>query len=119
MQGRTAQGGWGKTVAFIHKFDVDIIFGDYNMFLFHFVKHLRSCGIVVDVVAWFPWKLSNGTPCVDSCCILIVNQRGYMTLCKGPECLHGDDPTGFFYTGKPTLDAEATDKASVEATNKA
>ena len=107
-----------STVAFINKFKVDVIFGDYNMFLFHFVKHLRSCGIIVDVVAWFPWKLHDGTPCVDSCCILIVNQRGYMKLCKGLECIHARDPSGFLYRGKPTLDTVATDKAAVAARRK-
>ena len=107
-----------KIVAYITKYKVDIIFGDYNMFLFHFFKHLRSCGIVVDVAAWFPWKTLDGTACVDTCCILIVNQRGRVKLCKGPDCLHDNDANGFYFQGKPEVDKDATEKASVEAAKK-
>jgi hypothetical protein len=91
----------------ILKEEVDILAADANMGLLVMVNTLRSCGMKVDVVAWFPWRLQDtGGHVMDSCCILFINKPCVCTLQKGLESFHARDDTGLFFEGQPQLDPE-------------
>ena len=98
----------------IKRYNVQVIMGDYNMALFHAVALFRSCGIVVNVGAWFPWKDLDGQPMSDSCGIFFVNLPGEYKLHHGLSCLHTADDTGLFYNSGPAvagrLDGQAYDR---------
>ena len=85
----------------IKTFKVQVIMGDYNMSMFHAVAFFRSCGIVVNVGAWCPWKDLDGQPMSDSCGILFVNLPGEYKLYRGLSDLHATDDTGLFYNSGP------------------
>ena len=76
--------------------------GDFNMAFFMVVPEMRSRGVKIDLAAWYPWKLADGTACADSCGIFFVNLPGQYLLETGPECLHADNEKGFFWE-KPAV----------------
>ena len=75
----------------------DVLMGDFNMSLFMVVPEIRSRGVTIDLAAWFPWKMPDGTACADSCGIFFVNRPGQYELVTGLEDLHANDDTGFFW----------------------
>ena len=82
---------------------VQVIMGDYNMACFNAVPFFRSCGIVVDVGAWYPFKSLQGVPMSDSCVILFVNLPGEYRLHHGLDCLHAGDETGLFHKSRSAV----------------
>ena len=87
----------------IRTYNVQVIMGDYNMSLFHAVESFRSCGIILDVGAWYPWKSLDGTPMSDSCGIFFVNLPGEYKLYNGLACLHAEGDTGLFHKSSSSL----------------
>ena len=85
---------WQWLVQKLEQYDVRVLMGDFNMALFRVIPELRSCGAVVDLAAWFPWKTYAGTAMSDSCGILFVNMPGEYSLCKGLRDLHDQGPDG-------------------------
>ena len=64
-------------ISWIRKYDVDKVMGDFNMFLTQFPTALRSCGLNVDVLAWYPWRVKGtGKLAADSCGIFPIRQHG-------------------------------------------
>jgi len=85
----------------IKDFDVDILMGDFNMWLWKLIPQLRDKDVVINLLAWFPWKTKeDGIAMCDSCGIFLCKHVTYSTkLHKGIDTLnHG--PTGFFFHGK-------------------
>ena len=82
--------------------ECDVLMGDFNMAFFMVVPEMRSRGVKIDLAAWYPWKLADGTACADSCGIFFVNKPGQYLLETGPECLHANDEKGFFWE-KPAV----------------
>ena len=68
--------------------------GDFNMSLFKVVPELRSCGLKIDLIAWYPWKTRAGKAMADSCGIFLINKPCAVTLDRGPTHLHCRDDTG-------------------------
>ena len=77
--------------------DTDVLMGDFNMALFLVVPQLRQRQVIIDLTAWFPWKLPNCTPMVDSCAIFFINRPGIYHLKNGQERLHAKNPLGIYW----------------------
>ena len=103
----------------IKKYNVQVIMGDYNMVLFHAISVFRSCGIVVNVGAWYPWKSTTGQPMSDSCGIFFVNLPGEFRLHNGLSCLHSMDHTGLFYKDRPAVAGRVKGQTYDRAVNNA
>ena len=82
----TAKGDCGKKearatflteiVELIREHNVTLFMTDANMALLLVHDKLRSSGVNVDTVEWWPWQLQDGTMGMDSCCILLIDQPG-------------------------------------------
>ena len=80
-----AKGECGKTkrteflqeiVQLVRQYNVTMLMMDANMALLMVFETLRSSGVLVDLVAWWPWQLADGRKGMDSCCILLIGQPG-------------------------------------------
>ena len=101
-------GGFAKEHDDIHvwlselilRFGVDILMGDFNMWLWKVIPELRRKKVVINLLAWFPWKASDdGEAMCDSCGIFLCNVAPYsIKLLRGIDTLNWSD-TGFFYNG--------------------
>ena len=91
---KTHQEFWDYLHKKVKEFSVDILMGDFNMSLFKVITEIRSRGTDVDLVAWFPWRDSAGTPMADSCGIFMLSHLASVKLCVGLESLHDDDANG-------------------------
>lgn len=82
----------------INDFDVGILMGDFNMWLWKVIQQLREKGVVVNFFAWFPWTATQGGQAMcDSCGIFLCKHMPYsIKLHKGINELD-DAPTGFFF----------------------
>ena len=76
---------------------VDVLMGDFGLALLMLVPALRSRGVTIDLAAWFPWKMWNGTPCADTCGIFFLHRPGQYKLNKGLEDLHAKNPNGILW----------------------
>ena len=74
---------WNDLAKLIKHFDVKILGGDWNKSLFKVVPELRSRGILIETVAWYPWcsVVEGKYPCADSMALHIVNTIVEKTLC--------------------------------------
>ena len=67
---------WNMLASQILKFGVQFLTGDFNMSLTEVTKQLRSRGIVIDCVAWYPWRLRESADIralgFDSCGIFYI-----------------------------------------------
>ena len=81
-------------------FGVDILMGDFNMWLWKVIPELRRKKVVINLLAWFPWKAKDdGEAMCDSCGIFMCNVAPYeVKLLKNLDSLNWND-TGFFYNG--------------------
>ena len=71
---------WPWLAAKLRKFNVRVLMGDFNMSLFELAPQLRSCGVVIDVAAWYPCKSTDGEPMADSCGIFFIDAPGKYKL---------------------------------------
>ena len=94
---------WQWLLQKLKQYDVRVLMGDFNMALFRVIPELRSCGAVVDLAAWFPWKTYAGTAMSDSCGIFFVNMPGEYSLCKGLRDLHDQGPDGVLTRALPAV----------------
>ena len=86
---------WPYLKGLIFKYNFQILMGDFNMSLWKVVPELRSCGVEISLVAWYPWKSNEGgTPMSDSCGIFVCNQKASVKLHAGLSLLHNDDENG-------------------------
>jgi hypothetical protein len=85
---------------------VDIILGDFSMACFKVIPELRSRGINIDLLAWYPWRdTATQELCYDSCAIFVVTKQPM--LCKlaiGLDRLHDDNPKGLSADAAPGED---------------
>ena len=65
---------WNRLAHLLRVHGVDILLCDLNMSLFAAVRELRSRGVRVTCLAWFPWVDSKGVASVDSCAIFGIRQ---------------------------------------------
>ena len=105
---------WPWLAGKIIKFEVDIMMGDFNMSLFKVVPELRSRGVEIDVVAWYPWKAPDGTPMADSCGIYVVKRPGAHKLHMGLERLHDKSCEGILWTQKSGVDDHGMDEGGFD-----
>ncbi len=68
--------------------------GDFNMAVLRVAPELRSCGHILDTIAWYPWRDERGNPMLDSCAIFMLNKRVEVKLRAGLESLHDNDEDG-------------------------
>ena len=47
---------WSWLAEKLREYNVKVMMGDFNMALFEVVPQLRSRGVNIDMVAWYPWK---------------------------------------------------------------
>ena len=73
---------------------IDVLMGDFNMSLFKVVPELRSRGIRIELIAWYPWKSKDGNAMADSCGIFLINKPCVVALDRGLLSLHNVDSTG-------------------------
>jgi hypothetical protein len=85
---------WPRMASLINKYGVDVLMGDFNMSLFKVAPELRSCGVQVDLMAWYPWRSTEGHMMSDSQGIFLINKKALVELHVGLECLHAGDPNG-------------------------
>jgi hypothetical protein len=85
---------WPRLAKLINTHGVDVLMGDFNMSLFKVAPELRSCGVEVDMVAWYPWRSTDGHMMSDSQGIFLINKKATIELHVGLECLHAGDPNG-------------------------
>ena len=99
LNSRTAKGeveGQQSKIAFLDKlarriteFNIKFLTGDYNMECLHLVEALRSRGIAIDCVAWYPWyhrtvaPRREGPVGIDSCAIFYIGGNALVTLVWG------------------------------------
>ena len=77
--------------AWILKYDVRIMMGDFNMALLLVIPALRRGGLCIDLASWFPWKASpSGRLRLDSCGIFFIDTPGRYILHKGLSHFHGN-----------------------------
>ena len=79
---------WPCLAATIHRYDVRILAGDFNMSMWEVVPQLRSLGIRIDIAACCPWLKAEGTRQqlkLDSCGIFIVGGASSVSLWHGPN----------------------------------
>ena len=88
---------WPWLAAKLKKFQVRVLMGDFNMSLFDLVPNRRSCGVVIDVAAWYPWKSEDGEPMADSCGIFFIDTPGEYKLHHGLDDIHDDTEDGVLY----------------------
>ena len=65
---------WERLAHLLRVHGVDVLLADLNMSLFVAIRELRSRGVLVTCLAWFPWVDSEGVASVDSCAIFGVQQ---------------------------------------------
>ena len=85
---------WPRMASLINKYGVDVLMGDFNMSLFKVAPELRSCGVQVDLMAWYPWRSTEGMMMSDSAGIFLINKKATVELHVGLECLHAGNPEG-------------------------
>ena len=73
---------WNRLAAYVKKFGIQFLAGDFNMSLTEVCKQLRSREISCDCVAWYPW------------------QRPKATVAGDDEQRLGIDSMGIFYIGQ-------------------
>jgi hypothetical protein len=75
---------WDSLAARIHKYGIQFLTGDFNMSLTDVTVQLRSRGIQIDCVAWYPWCLSGGAHeqnlGFDSCGIFYIGGSASVRL---------------------------------------
>jgi hypothetical protein len=75
---------WDSLAARIHKYGIQFLTGDFNMSLTDVTVQLRSRGIRIDCVAWYPWCLSGGAHeqnlGFDSCGIFYIGGSASVRL---------------------------------------
>ncbi len=80
------------------RYEVKVLMGDFNMWLFRVIPEMRQRGLTIDLGAWLPWKgLPGGLPKADSTGIFMVEAPGQYTLVKNVRHLHAD-PEGILST---------------------
>ena len=99
---------WDRMLQSIHRFNVQVLMGDFNMSLFKVIPELRSRGLQIDLGAWYPWKSLEGVPMSDSQGIFFVNLPGVYTLHKNIDDIHDMDPTGILARAPRTVDSAET-----------
>ena len=73
----------------ITKFNIKFLTGDYNMECLHLIEALRSRGIAIDCVAWYPWYHRTVAPTregpvgIDSCAIFYIGGNALVKLVWG------------------------------------
>ena len=67
------------------------------MSLFKFVPELRSRGVKVELVAWYPWKSTDGHAMADSCGIFFINRDVQVHTAIDLSNLHDSDENGIGY----------------------
>ena len=87
MNNHTAKGEWPevkaeyftKMAAYISRFGIKFLAGDFNMAMLEVVEALRSRGIRIDCAAWYPWyhrtvapPAEGGPLGIDSCAIFYI-----------------------------------------------
>ena len=82
---------WDKLCLWIRLFSIKFLSGDFNMSLTQVVQQLRSRGIPIDCVAWYPWLKSTVAPAqvsqlgTDSCGIFCIGGDASVQLTWGPR----------------------------------
>ena len=76
---------WDRLASRIKDFGVEILVGDFNMSLTRVVPELRSRGLEVDCIAWYPWfhrsqHLFGQSLGFDSCGIFYIGGTVQVTL---------------------------------------
>ncbi len=89
---------WDRLVAKIRKFGIKFLAGDFNMSLTDVTVQLRSRGVEVDCVAWYPWiheakSLNNQRLGMDSCGIFYIGGDMQSSLWWGTPYLAADADT--------------------------
>ena len=64
---------WNELAGLIRAFDVRILGGDWNKSLMKVVPELRSRGIGIETVSWYPWCCEQGSAHADSMALFVVN----------------------------------------------
>ena len=86
----TAKGEFGKKqeqasllktiVRLVRAHNVTLLATDANMALLLVMQELRSSGVRADTLAWWPWRLEDGSKGMDSCAIILINHPGNRCL---------------------------------------
>ncbi len=85
---------YDKLRGMLVRYEVKVVMGDFNMWLFRIIPEMRQRGLTVDLGAWLPWKgLPRGLSMADSTGIVMVNAPGQYNLVKNVRHLH-TDPDG-------------------------
>jgi len=96
---------WFRELACIlRKLDVRILMGNFNMALWEVVPRLRSCGVVLDMAAYYPWKNKDCKLMTDTCGIFVVGIAAGVRLYHGEGSLHDRDESGLLSRQWPTFD---------------
>ena len=73
---------WDELAQLITKYNVKILGGDWNKSLMKVVPELRSRGILIETVAWYPWCGGpQRSPHADSMALFVVNTILERKLC--------------------------------------
>ena len=78
--GKSHDDFWGELATTLKDTGSRILAGDFNMSIFKVVPALREHGLIVDMVAWFPWLKNDGTLKLDSCGIFVVGGAARISL---------------------------------------
>ena len=67
------------------------------------VPRLRAEGFTVETVAIYLWRGMDGTPCLDSCGIFVVNRPGEYRLAYPFSAAHDNDDAGLLSKGESAI----------------
>ena len=67
------------------------------------LPRLRGEGLHVETAAAYFWRGLDGTPCLDSCGIFVLNRPGEYTLCWPLSAVHDRDETGLLFARKSVI----------------
>ena len=77
-------------VRLVEEHEVTLLCTDANMALLLVMEELRSSGVHADTLAWWPWRLEDGSKGMDSCAIILINHPGSHKPTFGLEKLKND-----------------------------
>ena len=94
---------WQRLAWVLLENKVDILCGDFNMALTQALPRLRGLGLRLETAAAYFWRGWDGTPCLDSCGIFVLNRPGEYTLRWPLSALHDRDETGLLFARKSVI----------------
>ncbi len=75
---------WIELAGLLRKYQAQIMLGDFNMSVFDVVPQMRSHGIIIDLVAIYPWsQTGQREPYSDSCAIWLLNGCSQISMTCG------------------------------------